>query len=196
MNEIPIEVAQERLVARLIKVLRAKVASEAAALNSARSSPLPLHEITPQAVWRLGAEGDIAETLKASGIGIFLIPDGAAELTEARTGSAQAFGRLDASTWRVLCLFQRVGAYEPQVVDGVELRPSEVMFQMALLYKSAILLALLKYATDSDAVHEVKPLDTYAAYTPNDNAELTGQAVITVEITQNVLLPQPIWGAV
>lgn len=196
MNEIPIEEAQERATARLIRVLRAKFQDEVAALNAAQSRPLPLVELMPDAVWRLGTDIDIATTVRLHGLGIFVMPDGAAELMDPRTGSAQVYGRLDRSTWRVLLLFQRVGAYAEHHVGGEPLRASEMMYSCALLYKAALILTLAKYVTDSDNVHEIKVLNSYADYVPNDNAELTGRASLTLEVTQNVLLPQPSWGAV
>lgn len=196
MNEIPIEHSQERALARLVKVLRAKFDTEAQALNIGRTVPLPIVGLPAGAVWGLGTQDDIAETLRLHGIGVFVMPDGAAELRDPRTGSTQVYGRLDRSTWRVLCLFERVGAYQAQVVSGQELRPSEMVAHLAMLYKAALVLTLAKYVVDSDAVHELKVLNSYADYTPNENAELVGRATLTIEITQNVLLPQPQWGAV
>lgn len=196
MNEIPIEVAHERAIARVLRVLRAKLNDEARAMNAALPQALPLYEVPDQAIWRLGTQDDVVETMRVSGIGVFVSPDGAAELTESRTGSTAVYGRLDRSTWRVLCLFTRVGAYQAEVLDGVELRPSEMVAKMAALYKGALIRTLARYTIDSDNVHDLKVLDSYADYTPNENAELTGRAALTVEITQNVLMPQPVWGAV
>ena len=196
MNEILIQDAQAGAVARLVKVLRARFNAEAAALNASRTPPLPIKEVPPDAVWRLGVESDIDQSLKLHGISIFVMPTGAAELSDARTGSSVVFGKLDRSTWRVLLMFSAPGAFVPPVYDGVPLRPSEMAYEVALLYKAALILTLSKYATDSDAVHELKILDSYADYVPLANAALTGRAALTIEVTQNVLLPQPIWDAV
>lgn len=196
MNEIPIEFSQERALARLAKVLRKKFNAEVQGLNLQRAMPLPTVDLPDDAVWALGTQDNIAETMKLHGIGIFIMPDGAAELRDARTGSAQVYGRLDRSTWRVLLLFQRVAAYQAQVIDGQELRASEMVAHLAMLYKGALVLALAKYVVDSDAIHELKVLNSYADYTPSENDELVGRASLTVEITQNVLLPQPQWGVV
>jgi hypothetical protein len=196
MNEIPIEYSQERALARLTHVMRSKLDAEVRALNLLRPVPLPVVEVLPGAVWGLGTQDDIAETMRVFGLGLFIMPDGAAELRDPRTGSPQVYGQLNRSTWRVLCLFQRVGAYQAQVVAGQELRPSEMVAHLAMLYKGAMVLTLAKYAVDEDAIHELKVLNSYADYTPNENAELVGRATLTIEITQNVLLPQPQWGAV
>lgn len=197
MAYIPAAESQRRLVERLIKVLRAKLATEAAALNAGEGAtgnpiPVPPHP----AYFRLGTEADIESILPTSTACVMIVPTGAADVTEDRTGTPTEHARLDTSTWRVVLLFRVTSAWEPIVTDGVKLLQSEVVWRMADRMRAALMLTLTKYAANGDDIHDLRVVNHYADYTALKNGQLTGRAVLEVEIKQDVLLPQPVWGGV
>lgn len=194
MAYIPCELAADRAVERLLKVLRAKLADEAAALPSLAGNPLPVPP--PPAYLRLGTESEIAAVLNAHNAALFVVPSGATEQMEPRSGNPDNHARLDRSSWRVILLFKVTNAHEPLVVDGHELLASEVTYKRAQWIKSAMMMTLLKYATDSDNIHNIEVITHFADYSVINNTTLTGRAVLELEVWQDVLVPQPIYNAV
>lgn len=197
MPYIPAAEAQRRLSERLIKVLRAKLADEANALNAgegATGNPLPIPHHS--AYFRLGNDADIERVLSATGSCVMITPTGEVDQTEARTGDASVYSRLDRSRWRVLLLIRAPVGFTNIVVDGVALLPAEVLYKLADRMRGALMLTLAKYAIDQDAIHDLKVVNHYADYSVLRNATLTGRAVLEIEVTQDVLMPQPITGGV
>lgn len=194
MAYIPCEMASDRAVERIIKVLRAKLADEAATLPALGGNKLP---IPPDVAYlRLATEGDIATVLNAHNAALFVVPSGAVEQMEPRSGNPDKFARLDRSAWRVILLFKVTNAHESLDVEGYKLLATEVTYKRAQWIKSAMMMTLLKYAINEDDIHHIEIITHFADYSVINNTNLTGRAVLELEVWQDVEVPQPIYGVV
>lgn len=197
MAYIPAAESQRRATERVLKVLRAKLAEEANALNVGEGATGNTLPIPPDpAYFRLGTEADIEAILNSHNAGVMIVPSGAADITEDRTGTPEVYGRLDTSTWRVILLFRKPAGWAPIITAGHKLLDSEVVWRLADRMRGAMMLTLAKYARNENDIHDLRVVNHYADYTALKNGALTGRAVLEIEIKQDVLLPQTIWGGV
>jgi hypothetical protein len=187
--EIPRQHAGRRALERLIKVLRAELEDELALLNDT-GNDIPL----PGAYHMLGLETDIAQILTASRSACFVYP-AEPTLTEAkRTGDGTQRGQIDKTLIRVVILFRAPAGIDPAMTfDGQQLTRTEAIWQFADRLRGAALLVLYRHAPNADDIHAVEVLANNADVILLNNNDLTGRAILDVEVTQNVLVPQALW---
>ena len=188
MPYIPAEQAPRRALRRLIAALRYGLPLEAEAINDL---PFPLPVPPPTCYFQLGSQEDINRILAGPGSGVFVYPNTPSQLMEPRTGTSTEHARLDQSEFKIVLLFRMLAGHEAVTQDGYELSSTEVLHQTADRLRGAIMMALTKYAIDTDNIHDLVVLTHYADYQPINNGALTGRAVLEVKVTQDVLVPQP-----
>ena len=189
MAEIEAAVAGRRALERLVEVLRATLGDELAPLNDTGNS-IP----APGAYHMLGLETDIARVLTAARSACFVYPYQETVISAKRTGDGTKRGLIYTTTYRVVILSRApAGIDPPMTFDGQTLTRTEACWQFADRLRGAALQAVYKHAPNADGIHAVEILANTADVVLLNNAELTSRAVLDVEVTQNVLVPQALW---
>jgi len=186
MPLIPKSVANRRAMERLISVLRLELGNEVAILNDTGNQ---IHVPNPQAFHMLATEEDISKILQGWGSGCFVYPSGPTVSQDMRTGNGNVRGSLDVSSYRIVILFKSPAGYSDVVFEGINLARTEVISRMADILRGGVIEVLYKHSVNQTHIHEIKVTSDLSDIVILNNSDLTGRAVIEVEILQDVSLP-------
>lgn len=189
---IKAEEATRRAQYRLMKVFKSKLQDEADPLNDTNNTlPLPLDT----GYYVAGSDEDMTKLLNADVNCCFIVPTGPSVVTAPRSGDGNVRGKLYTTVFRVTFLFKKYGAYETYTVEGKPATYSELMYHTADRIRGAALLAVHKYAVDTDNINAVDILTQYADIVVVENNKLVGRAILEVSVLQNIEIPMPTYDA-
>lgn len=188
MAEINASVATRSAMYRLVKVLKAELATEVALLNDTlNAAPLP-QELD---YYVAGTEAELANILTANNAACFIYPLTPSTIEARRTGDGDQRGKLYRTTFRVMFVFRNPAAYETYVVEGRNVTLTELIYHLSDRISGGALNVIYKHAVNLNDIHEVEVLNQYADVVTLNNNELTGRAILEVEVLQSVLVPMP-----
>lgn len=183
---IPKSVANRRAMERIVSILRLKLQEEVDLLNDTGNViPVP----PPEAFHMLGNEEDIERILAGTGVACFIYPASPTQSQDPRTGDGINRGRLDVSSYRIVILFKALAGYEQIEFESYPLSQTETTGRFADILRGATIDCLHRYAVNQDHIHEINVTSDLSDFIVLNNSELTGRAIIEVEIWQDVFVP-------
>lgn len=172
---------------RLASVLGAGLADEVALLNdTGNTCPVP-----GAAQWYIApSETILTEVLNAQDVAGFIYPLGPSVRQDARTGAANGDrAMLYLTTYRVIVLFKTPAGWTAYSVAGREVLESELVFHLADRVRGAMLRVVYRDAQADDTIHQVEVTAQFADLVTLNNNQLTGRAVLDIEVLQDVAVP-------
>lgn len=190
MAEINASTATRQALYRLVKVLKAQVATEVALLNDTGNMiPLPLDVD----YYVAGSEEEFSRILTANNAACFIYPLSPSVVEAPRTGDGTQRAKLHRTTFRVLYVFKFPAAYTNYQVEGRNVTHTELVFHLSDRIMGGALNVIYKHAVNLTDIHEVEILNQYADVVTLNNNDLTGRAVLEIDVLQDVVVPMPLY---
>ena len=168
---------------RLVKVLKAGMATEIATLNDTGNAIiLP----TADTYFVAGSDQEMNQILTAHTAACFVHPPGPSIVTAPRTGDGTVRAKLHTTIIRVVYLFKKPAGYTAYSLEGKPLTGAEIVFHMADRIMGAAHDVIYKHAVNLTDIHEVNIIAQYADIVTVNNNDLTGRAILEVEVLQDL----------
>lgn len=174
---------------RVIATLGTYLAAEVATLNDTNNVvPTPAAED-----WYIGTTEQIMlDVLSGKDVAGFVFVSDPVTESAQRTGAAGGVrGKLYTTPLRVVVLFKAPAGYVDYTAQTRPVIHSELVYHLADRLRGGVLNALYRRAQDAEAVHQIEVVAQYADVLTVNN-QLTGRAVLDLEILQDVQVPMPL----
>jgi hypothetical protein len=186
METIDASLAQRKALYRLVKVLKQELAAEVAILNDTENvANIPADD----SYYVAGMEQDIERVLTAKTSACFIYPIGPSVVESARSGDGTQRAKLHITEYRIVFMFKKPAGFSDYIVEGRKVTLTELVFHLSDRIMGGALKVVYKHAQNSEDIHEVEVTNQYADVITTNNNELTGRAILEVQVLQDVFVP-------